>query len=348
MSKNLTTLGLLTSLALAACSSSGGGAQPGDGPPVTVGDAGVSVTVAPSAAQTSALQAIQQKVAPAKAMTAESLAAARAVPFAPTLPYDPMTATNLSMLQASHLKLADNELARAREERLRDLRQAILSGVRLRLRHDLRRRPARLRVGRFHHPRRAPLVRRHPQDRRDRAPRARAVGAAGGDAHAPRRQDRRLRRDDRRGRRRVPGRRRGAAAQRSPQAGRGRRRRRRGQARRRREDGDGRRRHRALRPAAPLRLLAVQAARALRRHAGPRAVLPRDDLARPHRAAAHLRRREHGQGTSSCAASWSWPWRCAALMDEPALRALEGRRRDDRALSSASPIRCRRPSSTRS
>jgi hypothetical protein len=110
MSKTLARLLLATSATLAACSG-GGGQAPGDGPPVTVGDAGAPVSLAPSAAQTGALQAVREKVAPAKAMTADALAAARAVPFAAALPYDPLAAVNLAQIQASHLKLTDGELA---------------------------------------------------------------------------------------------------------------------------------------------------------------------------------------------------------------------------------------------
>jgi hypothetical protein len=76
-----------------------------------VGNAGVVVTIAQSEAQTSALVALKEKVAPAKAVTAETLATARAVPFAPSLGYDPMAAKNLALVQGSHLKLDDAELA---------------------------------------------------------------------------------------------------------------------------------------------------------------------------------------------------------------------------------------------
>jgi hypothetical protein len=111
MSKPLATLGLLGSLTAAACSSGGPPSQAGDGPPVNVGDAGVAVSIGPSAAQQSALQAIQAKVAPAKDVTAQGLTTARAVAFAPALPYDPLAATNLALLQASRVKLGDDELA---------------------------------------------------------------------------------------------------------------------------------------------------------------------------------------------------------------------------------------------
>jgi uncharacterized lipoprotein YbaY len=119
---SLAILGLVLTGASLACSHRGdvtapngtagaaGGGSDGASQ-VTVGDAGVVVTVAPSAAQTSALQAVQEKVAPTKTLTADALATARAVPFAPTLPYDPMTATNLSLLQASSISLGADELA---------------------------------------------------------------------------------------------------------------------------------------------------------------------------------------------------------------------------------------------
>lgn len=87
----------------------GGGA--GSGPIVIVGNPGVVVALAPSAAQTSALVALNEKLAPAKATTADALVAARAVPFAPTLGYDPMTAKNLPLVQASHVPLDADEQA---------------------------------------------------------------------------------------------------------------------------------------------------------------------------------------------------------------------------------------------
>jgi hypothetical protein len=110
--------GLTLSLAAAACSGggatslgSGAGGSAGGGIQPTVGDAGTAVTLAASPAQTSALQALNEKFAPTKTLTADALAAARAVPFAPTLPYDPMAAANLSLLQASSVTLGAGELA---------------------------------------------------------------------------------------------------------------------------------------------------------------------------------------------------------------------------------------------
>jgi hypothetical protein len=121
---------LLLGSALAACSGAGGpqsnggagtgaptggagtGAPTGGaGTGVNIGDAGTAVTLAPSAAQTSALTVLNEKIGPAKTMTASSLAAARAVPFAATLGYDPMAAKNLPLIQGSRVPLDGAELA---------------------------------------------------------------------------------------------------------------------------------------------------------------------------------------------------------------------------------------------
>jgi hypothetical protein len=78
---------------------------------VTVGNAGVPVTLALTAAQLAEVQRVKDQIASTKTLTAEALAAQRSVPFAAKLPYDPMTATNLAVIQASHVKLNDAELA---------------------------------------------------------------------------------------------------------------------------------------------------------------------------------------------------------------------------------------------
>ncbi|HEX3694207.1 MAG TPA: DUF3160 domain-containing protein [Polyangia bacterium] len=108
---------VIISCTLAACSG-GGGAAPGPGSTgggggssVSIGDAGAPVTLALSAAQTAAIQSAQDQIAATKSLSAAALATERAVPFAAKLPYDPMAATNLSLLQASHVKLDDDELA---------------------------------------------------------------------------------------------------------------------------------------------------------------------------------------------------------------------------------------------
>lgn len=98
---------MTASCLLAACTSGGtsGGNNGG------AGSSGTPVTVAPTAEQQAALADVKAMVDATRTMTADSLVAARAVPFAAQLPYDPMSASNLPLLQASHVKLTDGELA---------------------------------------------------------------------------------------------------------------------------------------------------------------------------------------------------------------------------------------------
>jgi hypothetical protein len=69
------------------------------------------VTLASSAADTAELARVTALLAPAKALTADALAAHRGQPFLAKLPYDPMASLNLAQLQASHLALDGAELA---------------------------------------------------------------------------------------------------------------------------------------------------------------------------------------------------------------------------------------------
>ena len=97
--------GPFLSIVLAAAGCSGGGAAK---PPAPSGN---SVAVAPTAQQQAALAALEQDIATTTSLTGDSLIAARALPFAAQLSYDPMASSNLSLLQASHVMLTTGELA---------------------------------------------------------------------------------------------------------------------------------------------------------------------------------------------------------------------------------------------
>jgi hypothetical protein len=73
-------------------------------------DPGQSVTVTRSADREAERVALQSSLASAENLDAAGLLAAHAVPFATSLGYDPMSALNLPLVQASTLKLAPGEL----------------------------------------------------------------------------------------------------------------------------------------------------------------------------------------------------------------------------------------------
>ena len=172
----------------------------------------------------------------------------------------------------------------ARARRLRDLGAAKLPDVLLRLQGNLRRPPAALRLRRFRHSCRTPVVRRGAARHGERVPPTDAQEPARRDARHPRfgRGKRSVHRRPRR-RRSLPGRRSSAARRHQRRPGGGRERRG-GRAACRARPGRERRADRQhLRRATLRRLLAVQAARPLRGSgSGARGLLPRDDLARAH------------------------------------------------------------------
>ena len=91
---------------LAACS--GGGQPPGPRPPVIDGTPTSATLSADQQAEVDRLTALQKESA---GLTADQLLARRAVPFQAQLGYDPKTAKNLDLIQASALKLDAAELA---------------------------------------------------------------------------------------------------------------------------------------------------------------------------------------------------------------------------------------------
>ena len=74
-----------------------------------VKDPGTPVGLTPSAESKAALEKLGQAVAACDALTAESFAAQHAVPFGPALGYDPLTAANLDLVDASSLALGAAE-----------------------------------------------------------------------------------------------------------------------------------------------------------------------------------------------------------------------------------------------
>lgn len=97
---------LFASLALGACG--GGAPKPVTDRPL---DPGQPVTVTRPADREAERAALQSSLASAENLDAAGLLAAHAVPFAPSLGYDPMTALNLPLVQGSNLKLEQGELA---------------------------------------------------------------------------------------------------------------------------------------------------------------------------------------------------------------------------------------------
>jgi len=124
--------GLLTGIALAACGNhsaapdmGGVAGTPGTAPtstatspnagapdPGTPVQPGKPVTVQESSQRKEEREAIQSALSAVSEMTETSLAAAHAVPFAPAQPYDLSAVGGLDLIQASTLKLDDQELAR--------------------------------------------------------------------------------------------------------------------------------------------------------------------------------------------------------------------------------------------
>jgi len=122
--------GLLTGIALAACGhnfampDTGGAAgtpgtaptststNPGGAGPGMPAQPGKPVDVTESPQRKEEREAIQSALSAASEMTGTSLAAARAVPFAPSQAYDLSAVGGLDLIQASTLKLDEPELAR--------------------------------------------------------------------------------------------------------------------------------------------------------------------------------------------------------------------------------------------
>jgi hypothetical protein len=91
-----------------ACS--GSGATPGT-PKDKPSDPGQPVVPTPSDTRQTEFLALQASLASAETLDATSLASAHALPFASTLGYDPLTATNLSLVQSGSLQLTPGELS---------------------------------------------------------------------------------------------------------------------------------------------------------------------------------------------------------------------------------------------
>lgn len=109
-------LGLIVGLTASACTRggvgpSGAAGSSGGAGTGSMAGAGATVSLALSAADMTEVSRVSALLAPTKALTASALAAQHIVPFAPTLPYDPMKAVNLAQLQASHEALGPEELA---------------------------------------------------------------------------------------------------------------------------------------------------------------------------------------------------------------------------------------------
>jgi hypothetical protein len=94
-------------LLVPACS---GSTSPAGAPKDRPSDPGQPVTPTPSDSRQADLLALQATLAPAEGMDAASLASARALPFASGLGYDPLSATNLALVQGGVLKLGTGEL----------------------------------------------------------------------------------------------------------------------------------------------------------------------------------------------------------------------------------------------
>jgi hypothetical protein len=73
-------------------------------------DPGQPVTPTPSDTRQGELLALQATLASAESMDAASLASAHALPSASALGYDPLSATNLALVQSGALKLTAGEL----------------------------------------------------------------------------------------------------------------------------------------------------------------------------------------------------------------------------------------------
>jgi hypothetical protein len=97
-------------LALPACSGSHLGSGTPTQPPDHPTDPGQTVTPIPSDARKTELLQLQATLASAENTDAASLAAAHALPFASTLGYDPLSATNLALVQGGALQLTSGEL----------------------------------------------------------------------------------------------------------------------------------------------------------------------------------------------------------------------------------------------
>ncbi|HVR61428.1 MAG TPA: DUF3160 domain-containing protein [Polyangia bacterium] len=106
MSTRVRLGGSFLSVLLMAAGCSGGSAPT----PTPAVPSGSPVTVGATAQQQAALDALKQDIAATRSLTADALVAARALPFAAQLSYDPMAAVNLALLQASHVMLSAGEL----------------------------------------------------------------------------------------------------------------------------------------------------------------------------------------------------------------------------------------------
>jgi len=94
-----------------------GSGDPPKGGDVRYDEPGTQVgKLTPPASELAARAALDAKLAPLASLTTEQLAAERALPYATSLGFDPLTAQNLDLIQASTLALDDRELDKLRQQ----------------------------------------------------------------------------------------------------------------------------------------------------------------------------------------------------------------------------------------